>query len=160
MKEYIFKQYLDNILDHLNIKIEDLLIKTKERRMTEARFLLYYLCHKRGIKMVEIQSYMKSQGYDVALSIIKYGLDRAKEIIENDSDQMLIDKEGWLHGVFKLTLEKYKIKLDRIKLGISSELNGNKSNKRLTFYKEARQQILNKYYKVTQKLTKIKTNAN
>ena len=78
----------------------------------------------------------------------------------NDSDQMLIDKEGWLHGVFKLTLEKYKIKLDRIKLGISSELNGNKSNKRLTFYKEARQQILNKYYKVTQKLTKIKTNAN
>ena len=54
MKEYIFKQYLDNILDHLNIKIEDLLIKTKERRMTEARFLLYYLCHKRGIKMVEI----------------------------------------------------------------------------------------------------------
>ena len=78
----------------------------------------------------------------------------------NESDQMLIDKDGWLHGVFKLTLEKYKIKLDRIKLGISSELNGNKSNKRLNFYKEARQQILNKYYKVTQKLTKIKTNAN
>ncbi len=93
MKEYIFKQYLDNILDHLNIKIEDLLIKTKERRMTEARFLLYYLCHKRGIKMVEIQLYMKSQGYDVALSIIKYGLDRAKEIIENDSDYKYIVKK-------------------------------------------------------------------
>ena len=93
MKEYIFKQYLDNILDHLNIKIEDLLIKTKERRMTEARFLLYYLCHKRGIKMVEIQSYMKSQGYDVPLSIIKYGLDRAKEIIENDSDYKYIVKK-------------------------------------------------------------------
>ena len=51
----------------------------------------------------------------------------------NDSDQMLIDKEGWLNGVFKLTLEKYKIKLDRIKLGISSELNGNKSNKKANF---------------------------
>ena len=35
----------------------------------------------------------------------------------NESDQMLIDKEGWLHGVFKLTLEKYKIKLYNTYLG-------------------------------------------
>ena len=72
----------------------------------------------------------------------------------------IILNQGWNVGVYKITLEKYKKKLDTIKLGISSELNGNKSNKRLLYLKEARQQILNKYYKVTQKLTKIKTNAN
>ena len=78
--------------------------------------------------------------------------------VEMQGDNLeIILNEGWSVGVYKIT---YKQKLDRIKLGISSELNGNKSNKRLLYLKEARQQILNKYYKVTQKLTKIKTNAN
>ena len=93
MKEYIFKQYLDNILNHLSIPLEELLDEPKERRITEARFMLYYLCHLRGMKVVEIQSYMKSQGYDVALPIIKYGLDRADEIIANDSDYKYIVKK-------------------------------------------------------------------
>lgn len=69
-----------------------------------------------------------------------------------DEDQVIIEKEGWLRGVFIITLDKYKGKLERIKQGISTELNGNNSKKRLNFYKEARKQILNKYYKVTQKL--------
>lgn len=69
-----------------------------------------------------------------------------------EEDQVIIEKEGWLRGVFIITLDKYKGKLERIKQGISTELNGNNSKKRLNFYKEARKQILNKYYKVTQKL--------
>jgi len=67
-------------------------------------------------------------------------------------DQVIMEKEGWLRGVFIITLDKYKGKLERIKQGISTELNGNNSKKRLNFYKDARKQILNKYYKVTQKL--------
>lgn len=74
-----------------------------------------------------------------------------------EEHQAIINDEGWLSGVFKITLEKYKVKLDRIKSGITRELNGNKSKKRLNFYKEARKQILNKYYKITQKL---KENGN
>ena len=69
-----------------------------------------------------------------------------------EKDQVVMEKEGWLRGVFVITLDKYKSKLERIKQGISAELNGNNSKKRLNFYKEARKQILNKYYKVTQKL--------
>lgn len=75
----------------------------------------------------------------------------------NDLDLIIIEKQGWLNGVFQITLEKYKSKLDRIKTSISRELNGNKSNKRLNYFKDARQQILNKYFKITQKLKK---NAN
>lgn len=69
-----------------------------------------------------------------------------------EEDQVIMESEGWLRGVFVITLDKYKGKLERIKQGISTELNGNNSKKRLNFYKEARKQILNKYYKVTQKL--------
>ena len=68
MKEYIFKQYLDNILNHLGITLEELLEETKERRITEARYMLYYMCQKRGMQNAEIQSYMKAQGFDVTLS--------------------------------------------------------------------------------------------
>jgi len=69
-----------------------------------------------------------------------------------DHDKSLIFSEGWVRGVHKLTLEKYKDKLDKIKESISNELNGGNSKKKLSYFKEARKQILNKYYKITQKL--------
>ena len=68
-----------------------------------------------------------------------------------------INKLGWTNGVLTLTLDKYKNKLETIKKSIARELNGNNSSKRLHYYKEARQQVLNKYYKITQKLTKNET---
>jgi hypothetical protein len=108
---------------------------------------------KLGIKIAKDIETQRVKIYDLS-SAGNYYVEMQGENLE------IILNEGWSAGVYKITLEKYKKKLDRIKLGISSELNGNKSNKRLTFYKEARQQILNKYYKVTQKLTKIKNNAN
>jgi len=49
MKEYIFKQYLGNILEHLGITLEDLLEETKTRTIVEARYILYYLCQERGM---------------------------------------------------------------------------------------------------------------
>lgn len=90
MKEYIFKQYLDNILNHLGITLDELLDETKERRITEARYMLYYMCQKRGMQNAEIQSYMKTQGFDVALSTMQRGVEKAKEIIDNDSDYKYI----------------------------------------------------------------------
>jgi len=90
MKEYIFKQYLDNILNHLGITLDELLDETKERRITEARYMLYYMCQKRGMQNAEIQSYMKAQGFDVALSTMQRGVEKAKEIIDNDSDYKYI----------------------------------------------------------------------
>ena len=86
MKEYIYKQYLNNILDHLEINLNDLLNKTKERRITEARYMLYYLCNQRGMSNSDIQSYMNTQGFEVPLNNIQYGIERMNDIITNDSD--------------------------------------------------------------------------
>ena len=70
--------------------IRDSLEETKERRITEARYILYYLCHERGMQIAEIQSYIKLQGFDVALSTIIRGVERAKDMIDNDSDYKYI----------------------------------------------------------------------
>ena len=60
-------------------------------------------------------------------------------------------KKGWRDAVIHITLQKYREKLDRVKEGISKEMNGSQSPKRLKVLKEMREQILKKYYKLTQK---------
>ena len=70
--------------------------------------------------------------------------------IEKDLYKLFLEK-GWRDAVIQITLEKYKEKLDRIKSSISKEMNGSQSPKRLRFLKEMREQILKKYYKLTQK---------
>ena len=70
--------------------------------------------------------------------------------IEKDLYKLFLEK-GWRDAVIQITLEKYKEKLDRIKSSISKEMNGSQSPKRLRVLKEMREQILKKYYKLTQK---------
>jgi len=85
--------------------------------------------------------------------VIIYDHSRADYYVEmNDNSKKVIDKLGWYKGVLTLTLDKYKDKLERIKESIKRELNGGKSKKRLNYFKESREQILNKYYTTTQKL--------
>jgi len=69
-----------------------------------------------------------------------------------DKNKAVVDDLGWYKGVLTLTLDKYKDKLERIKESIKKELNGGKSKKRLNYFKESREQILKKYYLITQKL--------
>ncbi len=63
---------------------------------------------------------------------------------------MFLDK-GWKDAVIQITLEKYKERLEKVKESISKEMNANQSPKRLRLLKEMREQILKKYYKLTQK---------
>ena len=64
--------------------------------------------------------------------------------------KLFLDK-GWKDAVIQITLEKYKQKLEKVKESISKEMNANQSPKRLRLLKEMREQILKKYYKLTQK---------
>ncbi len=93
MKEYIFKQYLDNILEHLGITLEDLLEETKTRTIVEARYILYYLCQERGMTLSEIKSYMETQGFEVTLATMMKGVAKAKDIIDNDPAYKYIVKK-------------------------------------------------------------------
>jgi len=93
MKEYIFKQYLDNVLEHLSISLEDLFQKTQLRNIVEGRQMLYYLCSERGMRITEIKTYMEKFGYKTSKQSILYGISKAKEIIDNDSDYQYIVKK-------------------------------------------------------------------
>jgi len=92
---------------------------------------------KLGIKIAQDIETKRVKIYDLS-SAGNYYVEMQGENLE------IILNQGWSVGVYKITLEKYKKKLDRIKLGISSELNGNKSNKRLLYLKEARSKTINK----------------
>jgi len=65
---------------------------------------------------------------------------------------MFFQEQGWRKAVIQMTLSKYKSKLERIKDSIAREINSSNSQKRLKFFKETREQILKKYFKLTQKL--------
>ena len=97
-----------------------------------------------GVKISRDDLTKKVKIYDPQKSINYY--------VEVDKDiyQLFLSK-GWKDAVIEITLEKYKQRLDRVKESISKEMNANQSPKRLRTLKEMREQILKKYYKLTQK---------
>jgi hypothetical protein len=107
----------------------------------------YQACVYLGVKITKDDMTGEIKIYDPQKSVNYY--------VEIDKGlYSLFIKKGWASAVIDITLKKYKDKLERIKESISSEMNGNQSQKRLRFLKETREQILRKYYKLTQKLNK------
>ena len=93
MKEYIFKQYLDNILKHMDISIEDFFEKSKKNTSVIPRQILYYICYEKGMGVYDIESYIDKLGYKVTHTTILYGIKKAEEILENDTDYKYIVKK-------------------------------------------------------------------
>jgi chromosomal replication initiation ATPase DnaA len=94
MKEHIFTQYLENILNYLNISVEELFEKTKKDEIVKPRQMLFYLCGvKSNMGQKEISGYLKKINQDVAPEIIHYGISTFKKLIEEDKDYVyIIDK--------------------------------------------------------------------
>lgn len=107
----------------------------------------YQACVYLGVKITRDDMTGEIKIYDPQKSINYY--------VEIDKGlYSLFINKGWLGAVIDITLSKYKEKLERIKESIAREMNGNQSPKRLRVLKEMREQILKKYYKLTQKLNK------
>ena len=69
------------------------------------------------------------------------------------SEEYLILNQGWRKGVYQLVLQGYKKRLDIIEKRIPELLNNKKS---LLALKERRTGLMQKYYKITQKLNQLK----
>tara|TARA_R110002126_G_C10417829_1_gene497137 strand:+ start:981 stop:1388 length:408 start_codon:yes stop_codon:yes gene_type:complete len=78
------------------------------------------------------------------------GGDYYKELDEDEYN--LFFDFGWVVGVCKMALKKYKDRLDNIELKMKDEINGRNNSKYIGFLKETRKQTMNKYFKTTQKL--------
>lgn len=86
MKHEVFKKYVTRIAEAFRINEDELFVKTKEQKIVDARYLLYYLCHNRPMGMKYIIDYMGDYGYDVNYSTIMYGIKIAKKKISEDMD--------------------------------------------------------------------------
>ena len=72
---------------------------------------------------------------------------------ELTSEEYLIFSQGWRRGVYQLVLQGYRKRLDIIEKRIPELLNNKKS---LLVIKERRTGLMQKYYKITQKLNQLK----
>jgi chromosomal replication initiation ATPase DnaA len=86
MKKQIFIKYLELICELFGVGKDDFFSNTKKREVTEARQLLYYLCHIRPMRINEIQRYMTEAGYDPKHPPIINGIKAATLKVESDKD--------------------------------------------------------------------------
>lgn len=93
MKEEIFNSYVDSILKVFRITREQLFNKSKDQNLVDARYMLYYLCSIRPMRILYIQTYMAENGYKVGHSSIIRGIKSLKYRMEGDDDyKMIIDR--------------------------------------------------------------------
>jgi|TARA_R110000765_G_scaffold51726_8_gene104397 hypothetical protein len=101
-----------------------------------------------GIKIVRYHEDDNIEIYNTAK-----GGDYYKEI-EEDEYNLFFDN-GWVAGVCKMSLKKYKERLETIKNKMKDEINGRNNAKYISFLKDTIRTTMNKYYNTTQKLNKL-----
>jgi chromosomal replication initiation ATPase DnaA len=93
MKEDVFNQYVEKVLDLFNMDRETLFSRTKKRHIVDARQLLYYLCYNRKIQCVTIKDFMLENGASIHHNSIANGIKNVKLKFEEDRDYKAIIKE-------------------------------------------------------------------
>ena len=86
MKQQIFMAYALDVCDIFGLKTKILFTKMKRRDVVDARFLLYYICFKRPMRIRDIQEYMADYGYAISHSAIIKGIAIMTDRIKNDKD--------------------------------------------------------------------------
>jgi hypothetical protein len=64
MKRIIFEKYVDKVCSIYGITREKLFIRSRVAHVNEPRYLLYYLCLNRGMRMCELMDLLEQNGLD------------------------------------------------------------------------------------------------
>ncbi len=86
----IFNGYVSKVSDAYSLLPSELFTKDKRRDIVDARQLLYYLCHKRPMRIRYIQQFMEDNGYKISHSSIIHGIKQVKDRAKKDSDYKTI----------------------------------------------------------------------
>jgi chromosomal replication initiation ATPase DnaA len=86
MKNEIFNDYVERIVDVYKIPKEEIFSKIKRMEVVDARHMLYYLCLKRKIPVSYIQRYMDMNGYEIGHSSIIHGIKSIDSKVKEDTD--------------------------------------------------------------------------
>lgn len=93
MKEDVFNQYVDRVLDLFNMDRETLFSKSKQRHIVDARQLICYLCYNRQIKPVIIRKFMLDNGASIFHNSVVRGIKNVTLKLEEDRDYQTIIKD-------------------------------------------------------------------
>lgn len=93
MKQEVFNKYVKAISSRFRLSENDMFSKTKKRSVVDSRHLLYYLCAKRPMRIVDIQDYMLANGYKINHSSVIYGINMLREKMDADRDYVNIIKQ-------------------------------------------------------------------
>jgi chromosomal replication initiator protein len=93
MKQEVFNQYVDRVVDLFGITKEAIFSKTKKREVVDARQLIYYLCAKRPMQITYIERYMNEAGYEIKHSSIIHGISAVEKKIAEDKDYVSVVRE-------------------------------------------------------------------
>lgn len=87
MKKEVFESYLNSILKTYGFSREEFVAVSKNRDVTTARYMLYYLCYNRPMTLALIQKYMEEiLGFKVSHPTIIYGVRSIKMRMHTDKD--------------------------------------------------------------------------
>ncbi len=92
MKQYIFDQFVNNIVNHTGYTKEEIFSTTKKSEISLARKVLYKLCIDRGFSIKAIEEYMERNGYKCHTNTIHQALVSLDKIMANDPDYQTIIK--------------------------------------------------------------------
>ena len=90
MKEYIFDQFVDNILSHTGLTREQLFENSRKIEYANPRKFLYKLCIDRGISVADVVSYMNKNNFYCKDTTIHAGISSLDKMMERDSDLGII----------------------------------------------------------------------
>tara|TARA_B100000900_G_C20256413_1_gene584148 strand:- start:62 stop:361 length:300 start_codon:yes stop_codon:yes gene_type:complete len=90
MKQYIFDQFVENILKHTGFTKEQLFANNRKSDVSDARKFLYKLCKDRGLSNKAIETYMEENGYICYSNTIPQALSTLEKQIANDPDYSVI----------------------------------------------------------------------
>jgi chromosomal replication initiation ATPase DnaA len=93
MKEEVFNQYVDRVINLFGITKEEFFLKSRKRDFVDARYLVYYLCSERPMRTSCIQKFMKNNGHDSDHTLIIHGIKVTKEKVKEDRDYQSIVKD-------------------------------------------------------------------
>tara|TARA_R110000803_G_scaffold56959_3_gene114672 strand:+ start:11361 stop:11663 length:303 start_codon:yes stop_codon:yes gene_type:complete len=93
MKQKFFNKYADEVCIRFGIDRTTLFTKLKRRDVVDARYLLYYLCYARRMRIRDIQEYMSENGYDISHTAIIHGNRITKKRVSKDKDYTNLVKD-------------------------------------------------------------------
>jgi chromosomal replication initiation ATPase DnaA len=93
MKNQIFNDYVERIVDLYKIPREEIFTKIKRTDVVDARQMLFYLCNRRNISHTQIKRHLMDENFEIGISTILHGIKVMEEKIASDSDyKQIINK--------------------------------------------------------------------